>query len=374
MKDFTEELAQVRQRIDEAARYLAVDELRRRRPQLETEMSRPDLWDDAELARTVQTELAQVTEDLDAYDALMGRLEDAETLYELGQEEDDGSVEPEIAQSLGWLAKRLDSLELRSLFTDPNDELDAVCEIHAGAGGTDAQDWAEMLLRMYRRWAEGRGLGLEVESVSEGSEAGILSAEFIVKGRYAFGMLKAERGVHRLVRISPFDNNARRQTAFSSLGVVPLIEDDGELKLDEKDLRIDVYRSSGAGGQHVNTTDSAVRITHIPTNIVVSCQNERSQLQNRDRAMTMLRAKLAQRQREEREAEMAKLAGEQKKVEWGSQIRSYVLQPYQLVKDERTGEQTSNVAAVLDGEVQQFIEAYLRWQREQLSTRGESDG
>jgi peptide chain release factor 2 len=367
VRDFRDELAQVRQRIDEAERYLAVVELRGRRPQLETEMSRPDLWDDAEVARKVQTELAQVSDDLDTYDDLVRRYEDAQTLFELGEEEGDDSVEAEVAQTLAGLSERLDSLELRSLFTDPNDELDAVCEIHAGAGGTDAQDWAEMLLRMYRRWAEGRGLELEVESVSEGSEAGILSAEFLVRGRYAFGQLKAERGVHRLVRISPFDNNARRQTAFASLGVVPLIEDDGEVRIDEKDLRIDVYRSSGAGGQHVNTTDSAVRITHLPTGIVVSCQNERSQLQNRDRAMQMLRAKLAQRQREEREAEMAKLAGEQKKVEWGSQIRSYVLQPYQLVKDERTGEQTSSVTAVLDGAVQPFVEAYLRWQREQLA-------
>jgi peptide chain release factor 2 len=365
MKVQVDAFADIRKRLEEAARYLNVDELRARRPQLETEMGRPDLWDDAEQARKVQTELAAVMDDLDTYDGLLRRLEDAETLFELGMEEDDDSVEAEITATLDQLRTRLDDLERRSLFTDPYDTFDAVCEIHSGAGGTDAQDWAEMLLRMYRRWAETHQFELELDSVNYGQEAGIMSADFIVKGRYAFGMLKAERGTHRLVRISPFDNNARRQTAFAGLTVVPLIEDDGEVEINEKDLRIDVYRSQGAGGQHVNTTDSAVRITHLPSGIVVSCQVERSQHQNKDRAMQMLRAKLADRQRQEREEEMAKLAGDKKKVEWGSQIRSYVLQPYQMVKDERTGHQTSGVEAVLNGEVQDFIDAFLQWQRAQ---------
>jgi peptide chain release factor 2 len=369
MKDFSDEFAALRERLAEAHGYLAVDVLRGRLPQLETELGRPDLWDDAERARKVQTEYAAAKDDLDAYDDLAARLDDAETLYELGIEEADDSVEEEVGSALRAVAGRLDDIELRSLFTDPHDLLDAVCEIHSGAGGTDAQDWAEMLLRMYKRWAESQGLDLEIEAISEGQEAGILSVDFIVRGRFAFGKLKAERGVHRLVRISPFDNNARRQTAFAGLSVVPLIEDDGEVTIDEKDLRIDVYRSSGAGGQHVNTTDSAVRITHVPTGLVTSCQVERSQHQNRDRALQMLRAKLAERQRQEREAELAKLAGEQKKVEWGSQIRSYVLQPYQMVKDERTGYQTSGVEAVLDGEVEEFIEAWLRWQRGQEVAR-----
>jgi peptide chain release factor 2 len=326
-------------------------------------LARPDLWDDPEVARKVQTEFAAVADDLDTYDDLTRRLDDAETLWQLGVEEGDDSIEAEVAGGVAQLQAKLDDLELRSLFTDPHDESDAVCEIHSGAGGTDAQDWAEMLLRMYRRWAERQGLSLQVEAASEGQEAGLLSADFIVRGRYAYGKLKAERGVHRLVRISPFDNNARRQTAFAGLSVVPMLEDDGEVEIDDKDLRIDVYRSSGAGGQHVNTTDSAVRITHLPTGIVTSCQNERSQHQNKDRAMQMLRAKLADVQREAREAELAKLGGERKNVEWGSQIRSYVLQPYQMVKDERTGHQTSNVDGVLDGDVEEFIEAYLQWRR-----------
>ncbi|MGD9750886.1 MAG: peptide chain release factor 2, partial [Acidimicrobiia bacterium] len=351
MRDHTDAFGELRKRLAEAERYLAIDDLRARRPQLETEMGRPDLWDDPEVARKVQTELAAVMDDLDTYDGLMRRVEDVETLYELGTEEGDDSVEPEIEAGIGHVRGRLDELERRSLFTEPYDEYDAVCEIHSGAGGTDAQDWAEMLLRMYRRWAENNGFTLEVESVSEGQEAGLLSAEFLVKGRYAFGMLRAERGTHRLVRISPFDNNARRQTAFAGLTVVPLIEDDGEVTIDEKDLRIDVYRSSGAGGQHINTTDSAVRITHLPTGVVVSCQVERSQIQNRERAMQALRAKLADLQRQERDEKIAALAGEKKKVEWGSQIRSYVLQPYQMVKDERSGFQTSNVDGVLDGDV-----------------------
>jgi peptide chain release factor 2 len=365
MRDFTADLNDLGKRLDEAEHYLGIDELRSRRPQLETEMGRPDLWDDADLARKVQTELSAVVSDLDTFDTLSRRLSDAQTLYELGLEEGDDSVEAEITASVEAMRHQLDELERRSLFTDAYDSFDAVCEIHSGAGGTDAQDWAEMLLRMYRRWAENNGFALEIEAVTEGQEAGILSAEFTVKGRYAFGMLKAERGTHRLVRISPFDNNARRQTAFAGLTVVPLIEDDEEVTIDEKDLRIDVYRSSGAGGQHVNTTDSAVRITHLPTGVVVSCQVERSQIQNRDRAMKALRAKLADRARQEREEELTKLAGEKKKVEWGSQIRSYVLQPYQMVKDERTGHQTSSVDAVLDGDVQAFIDAYLQWQRAQ---------
>jgi len=365
MKDFTDEVATLRSRLAEAERYLAIDELRARRPQLETELARPDLWDDAERARRVQTEFAAVSDDLDTYDDLVGRLDDAETLWQLGVEEDDDSVEAEVGENLAKLSARLDEVELRSLFTDPHDPSDAVCEIHSGAGGTDAQDWAEMLLRMYRRWAERQGLDLEVEAVTEGQEAGILSADFIVKGRYAYGKLKAERGVHRLVRISPFDNNARRQTAFAGLTVVPLLEDDGEVQIEDKDLRIDVYRSSGAGGQHVNTTDSAVRITHLPSGIVTSCQNERSQHQNKDRAMQMLRAKLADLQRQARDEELNKLAGERKNVEWGSQIRSYVLQPYQMVKDERTGHQTSSVDAVLDGDVETFMEAWLQWRRQQ---------
>ena len=237
-----------------------------------------------------------------------------------------------------------------------------MCEIHSGAGGTDSQDWAEMLLRMYLRWAERKGFAVELDEVSPGQEAGITSATFIVRGRYAYGLLSGERGVHRLVRISPFDANARRHTGFSSFDCVPFLEDaTDEVEIDEKDLRVDTYRSSGAGGQHVNVTDSAVRITHLPTGIVVSCQNERSQHQNKARALQILAAKQAERQREERRRELEALAGEQRDVAWGSQIRSYVLQPYRLVKDHRTKVEVGDVDRVLDGDLEKFIKGYLQF-------------
>jgi peptide chain release factor 2 len=291
-------------------------------------------------------------------------MSDAETLFELAVEESDESLAPEVEESVTGLAHELDALELRSLFSGEHDERDAVCEIHSGAGGTDAQDWAEMMLRMYLRWAERRGFTVELDEVSPGQEAGITSATFIVRGRYAYGLLSAEKGVHRLVRISPFDANARRQTSFASFEAVPFIEDDtDEVAIEEKDLRIDTYRSSGAGGQHVNVTDSAVRITHLPTGIVVSCQNERSQHQNKHRAMQILAAKLADLAREERRRELEALAGEQREVGWGSQIRSYVLAPYQMVKDLRTDHEVGNVQAVLDGDLDEFLEAWLRWRR-----------
>jgi peptide chain release factor 2 len=305
-----------------------------------------------------------VREDVALVDRLDGEVDDAHTLFELGREEDDDSVEPEIVTALERLRAELDRLELRALFTGEHDERDAVCEVHSGAGGTDAQDWTEMLLRMYTRWAERRGFDVELDAVSEGTEAGISSATFIVKGRYAYGLLSGEKGVHRLIRISPFDANARRQTAFASFDAVPAIEEAEEPDIDPNDLRIDTYRSSGAGGQHVNVTDSAVRITHLPTGIVVSCQNERSQIQNRAKAMQILAARLAERQREERRAELEKLSGEKSQVAFGSQIRSYTLAPYQLVKDERTRAETGNVQAVLDGDLDPFVESYLQWRRQ----------
>jgi peptide chain release factor 2 len=270
----------------------------------------------------------------------------------------------ELAETTDSLSAAFEQMELQSLLSGPYDEADAIAEIHAGAGGTDAQDWAQMLVRMYSRWAERRGFGVELDEVTEGTEAGILSATFIVKGRFAYGWLSAERGVHRLVRISPFDSQARRQTSFASLEVTPLVEDtSNDVAIDEKDLRVDTYRSSGAGGQHVNKTDSAIRITHLPTGIVVSCQNERSQHQNRARAMQILQAKLAERAREAQRAELSALTGERGDNAWGSQIRSYVQAPYQLVKDHRSDHETGNVEAVLDGDLDAFMEAELRRQR-----------
>jgi peptide chain release factor 2 len=259
---------------------------------------------------------------------------------------------------------RFNALELQSLFSGEYDELDAVCEVHAGAGGTDAQDWTEMLLRMYQRWAERRGFTVELDEATEGQEAGLLSATFIVHGRFAYGLLATERGVHRLVRMSPFDSQHRRQTSFASVEVTPFLEDVSDVEIDEKDLRVDTYRSSGAGGQHVNKTDSAVRLTHLPTGLVVAVQNERSQHQNKAKAMQILAAKLAELARAERQAELSALSGERVDNAWGNQIRSYVMAPYQLVKDLRTNNETGNVDAVLDGDLDAFMEAVLRRQRE----------
>jgi peptide chain release factor 2 len=363
MRDFAPELAELRRRLDAAESYLRIADARTRIDELEEEASKPDLWDDQALARKVTTDLARHRDDVELYDGLAQQLSDLETLAELAREEGDESLEGEIAEGAATLTSRLDDLELRALFTGDHDDRDAICTVNSGAGGTDAQDWTNMLLRMYLRWAERRGFGVELDEVSPGTEAGISSATFTIKGRYAYGLLTGERGVHRLIRISPFDANARRQTAFASFDAVPALDEAEEPEIDPNDLRIDTYRSSGAGGQHVNVTDSAVRITHIPTNIVVSCQNERSQTQNKARAMQILAARLAERQRRERQLELEALSGEKRDVAFGSQIRTYTLHPYQLVKDERTRYETGNVQAVLDGDIDDFVESYLQWRR-----------
>ena len=364
VRDFDADLGALRRRLDEAANYLGLDGLRARIAELEAEMGRPDLWDNTDVGQRVTREYQQTKADIDVLDGLRVRISDAETLYQLAVEEADDSVAGELEGLVGAALAQLDSLELRSLFTGEHDDHDAVCEIHAKDGGTDAQDWAEMMVRMYQRWAERRGFDFEIEDVSEGQEAGILSASFIVRGRYAAGLLTSERGMHRLVRISPFDGQARRQTSFASMTVVPFFEDlSGEVDIDDKDLRIDTYRSSGAGGQHVNVTDSAVRITHLPTGTVVAVQNERSQHQNKAKALQILASKLAEQQRSARDAEMSAMAGPKALVGWGAQIRSYVLAPYQQVKDLRTEYETGNVQAVLDGDLDPFMEAYLRWRR-----------
>ncbi|MGO8859793.1 MAG: peptide chain release factor 2 [Acidimicrobiales bacterium] len=368
-RDFAAELADAEGRLVEAERYLGLDRLLARRAELEAEAARPELWSDPDHARAVTTELGQVTADLEQLTGLRAELGEAETLWELVEESrndgvPDASLEKELVETVNGLRNRLSSLELQSLFSGEYDQRDAVVEVHAGAGGTDAQDWTEMMLRMYQRWAERRGFSVELDEATEGQEAGLLSATFIVRGRFAYGLLATERGVHRLVRMSPFDSQKRRQTSFASMDVTPFLEDlTGEVDIDEKDLRIDTYRSSGAGGQHVNKTDSAVRLTHLPTGLVVSCQNERSQHQNKAKAMQILGAKLADRARNERKAEMSALSGDRGDNAWGNQIRSYVLAPYQQVKDLRTLHETGNVAAVLDGDLDAFMEAELRRQR-----------
>ncbi|HWH34684.1 MAG TPA: peptide chain release factor 2 [Acidimicrobiales bacterium] len=371
MRDFSDELGLLAKRVAEAEGYLTIEAGRGRMAELEAEVSRPDLWDDPALARRVTTELEHVRRDIEVYDRLVGDLEDARTLDQLAREEGDASVEAEVADAAADLGRRLDELELRSLFSGEHDERDAICEIHAGEGGTDAQDWAEMLVMMYQSWAEGRGLETEVDEASPGREAGLLSATLIIKGRYAYGFLRSEQGVHRLVRMSPFDAASRRQTSFASVDVTPFLEDtSSEVNIDEKDLRIDTYRSSGAGGQHVNVTDSAVRITHLPTGIITSCQNQRSQHQNKARALQILGAKLAEHQRAEHLAELEAISGSSSQAAMGNQIRSYVLHPYQLVKDLRSGHETGNVAAVLGGDLGPFMEAFLRWERGQAGGSG----
>jgi peptide chain release factor 2 len=356
-------------RWDAARDYLKIDDRRARHAVLTDLAADPNLWDDQDNAREVTTELGRLTNDLESFDALRRSLDDAVVLAEFAREsltagDADWSLFDELATSVHTLGSDIGALETQSLFSGPYDENDAIVELHAGAGGTDAQDWTEMLLRMYSRWAERRGFGVEIDEATEGQEAGLLSATFIVKGRFAYGWLSVERGVHRLVRISPFDSQARRQTSFASLDVTPLLEDNAaEVEIDEKDLRVDTFRSSGAGGQHVNKTDSAIRLTHLPTGVVVSCQNERSQHQNRARAMQILEAKLAELARKQRQSEMDALSGDRGDNAWGSQIRSYVQAPYQLVKDHRTDFETGNVEAVLDGDLDGFMEAELRRQR-----------
>jgi len=314
-------------------------------------------------------ELAAVEDDLRVHDEFAQRLEDLTILNDLAREEDDTDTAAEVGAGLEGLRRQLTELEIRVLLSGEHDSRDAVVTVHAGAGGTDSQDWAETLLRMLLRWTERRGFKVDLHDEQEGEEAGIRSATFTVHGVRAYGLLHAERGVHRLVRISPFDSQNRRHTAFASVDVVPILDElDDEVTIADDDLRVDVYRSSGPGGQGVNTTDSAVRLTHLPTGIVISCQNERSQLQNKATAMTLLKAKLAELEREKREVELSAVRGEQREVAWGSQIRSYVLHPYQMVKDHRTGEETGNTSAVLDGDIDDFITAYLQWRARGAAT------
>ncbi len=326
---------------------------------LETESSIPGLWEDRSAAERILREKRTVEREVEFFDSLETSLEDVGVLLDLSAEADDEQTRVEASEKLATAEQELEDAELRRMLGGENDASNAIVSINSGAGGTDACDWAEMLMRMYLRWAERKGCETEVLDQQPGDEAGLRGTTFTVKGDFAYGYLKAEEGVHRLVRISPFDSQARRHTAFASVTVVPEIDDAIEVELDENDIRVDTYRASGAGGQHVNKTDSAVRMTHMPTGIVVQCQNERSQHKNRSAAMKILRARLYDRARQEREAELAAVRGEQRQIDFGSQIRSYTLHPQQRVKDHRTDTEIGNVSAVLDGGLDQFIRAML---------------
>lgn len=320
-------------------------------------------------------ELAAVEDDLRVYDRFEQSLSDLIVLNDLAREEDDEDTAAEVAAGLEGLSHELAELETRVLLSGEHDSRDAVVTVHAGAGGTDSQDWAQMLERMILRWAERRGFKVDLHDEQEGEEAGIRSATMTIHGPRAYGLLTSERGVHRLVRISPFDAQSRRHTAFSSIDVVPVMDEaEEDITIPDEDLRVDVFRSSGPGGQGVNTTDSAVRLTHLPTGIVVACQNERSQLQNKATAMALLKSKLAELEREKREAELAAVRGEQREVAWGSQIRSYVLHPYQMVKDHRTGHETGNTSSVLDGDLDDLMAAFLQWRARGEAVAGHGVG
>ncbi|MGC6456519.1 MAG: peptide chain release factor 2 [Coraliomargaritaceae bacterium] len=345
-------------------RYLDGDNKLERIVELEQQMAEPSFWDDQEAARKVIAEVNRFKSAVNPAKSFNGEVDELRAMLELVDEgEGDpelSAFEQEVIDCLGRLTPKLDALELSSFLTGPHDNSNALLTVHAGAGGTESCDWADMLLRMYTRWGERAGFAVEVLDIMPGEEAGISSATIRIEGPNAYGYAKAERGVHRLVRISPFDSNARRHTSFSSVDVIAEMEDDIDLDIPDAEIRTDVYRASGKGGQHVNRTESAVRLTHLPTNIVVTCQNERSQIKNKATAMRTLKSRLYEKMEDEKRSEMEKFYGEKGEIAWGNQIRSYVFQPYQLVKDLRTGAETGNVQAVMDGEIDLFVHAWLR--------------
>lgn len=328
---------------------------------MEREMEAPGYWDHPERSQQGMIALKSLKDEVEAYEGLKISYEDIETLLEMGYEEEDESLVPEVQDEMDDFIRRFENLRIRTLLSGEYDKDNAILKLNAGAGGTESCDWASMLYRMYTRWAEKKGFSIEVLDYLDGDEAGIKSVTFQVNGENAYGYLKSEKGVHRLVRISPFNAQGKRQTSFVSLDVMPDIEDDIDIEINAEDLRIDTYRSSGAGGQHINKTSSAIRITHLPTGIVVQCQNERSQFQNKDKAMQMLKAKLYLLEQQKNAEKLSDIRGEVTEIGWGNQIRSYVMQPYTLVKDHRTNEEMSNVGAVLDGNIDPFINAYLKW-------------
>jgi peptide chain release factor 2 len=325
-------------------------------------MADPSFWNDQDTAQKVINEANGLKSYVSDFEDLEERLDNVEVSYELVKEENDQELFEDLQLEISELKKEINDFELQMLLSEPYDANNAILELHPGAGGTESQDWASMLLRMYQRWAEDKNFKVEILDYLAGDEAGVKSVTLLIKGHNAYGNLKAEKGVHRLVRISPFDSSGRRHTSFVSCEVTPEMDDDVDVEVKSEDIKIDTYRASGAGGQHVNTTDSAVRITHMPTNVIVTCQNERSQIKNREAAMKMLKSKLYQLEIEKQQQELAEIRGEQKEIGWGSQIRSYVFHPYSMVKDHRTNTEIGNTQAVMDGEIDPFIDAYLRSQ------------
>ncbi|QNP63565.1 peptide chain release factor 2 [Streptomyces genisteinicus] len=362
--DVSEELKSLSSTMGSIEAVLDLDRMRADIAVLEEQAAAPSLWDDPEAAQKITSKLSHLQAEVRKAETLRGRIDDLEVLFELAEAEDDPDTRAEAETELEAVRKALDEMEVRTLLSGEYDEREALVNIRAEAGGVDAADFAEQLQRMYLRWAERHGYGTEVYETSYAEEAGIKSTTFVVKAPYAYGTLSVEQGTHRLVRISPFDNQGRRQTSFAGVEILPVVEQSDHVEIDESDLRVDVYRASGPGGQGVNTTDSAVRITHIPTGIVVSCQNERSQIQNKASAMNVLQAKLLERQRQEERARMDALKGDGGSS-WGNQMRSYVLHPYQMVKDLRTDFEVGNPQSVLDGEIDGFLEAGIRWRKQQ---------
>jgi peptide chain release factor 2 len=361
--ELSEELSRLDSTLTSVEKVLDLPKLQAEADDLEQQAGAPDLWDDQAHAQAVTSRLSFVQGEIRKVGELRSRLDDAVVLLELGEDEGDASIADEVAKELVVLDKAIGELEVRTLLNGEYDQREALVTIRAEAGGVDASDWAQMLMRMYLRWAERHGHTTEVYDISYAEEAGIKSATFAVKAPYAYGTLSVEQGTHRLVRISPFDNQGRRQTSFAGVEVLPVTETTDHVDIPENEIRIDVFRSSGPGGQSVNTTDSAVRLTHIPTGIVVSCQNEKSQIQNRAAALRVLESRLLERRRQEERAAMDALKGDTS-GSWGNQMRSYVLHPYQMVKDLRTEVETGNTSAVLDGEIDEFIESGIRWRRQ----------
>ena len=361
LDNLKQELTAYEKPLEELARSLDLDAKAHRIEELEREMESPDFWNDAAASTEKSKELKSLKDDVATVNDLKQQYEDIEAYIEMGNEEEDADLAAEARQEFDDFVSKYDAIRMKTLLSGEYDSESAIVTLHSGAGGTEACDWVSMLYRMYTRWAERHGFGLEVLDYLDGDEAGIKSVTFEVRGENAFGFLKSEKGIHRLVRISPFNAQGKRQTSFASCDIMPDIEKDIDIEIRDEDIRVDTYRSSGAGGQHINKTSSAIRITHFPSGIVVQCQNERSQHMNKDKAMQMLKAKLLILKQEEDAKKDAEIRGEVMDIGWGSQIRSYVMQPYTMVKDLRTGEETGNVDAVMDGALDPFMNAYLKW-------------